>query len=209
MPRVTFVKAARKNNQVCKKGKSYYWWKFRYGGKRYSLTPPRPSQLTQSAYYGTVRALTEQIEDANIQDNDELISMRDEIGSELESLLDETQGSLDNMPEQLQFSPTGELLQERIDAVEEAISEIECIEECDEEEPEQDDFKANEECPDCDGEGYDDDQKECATCEGTGEVENDGEEEFNIAQNEWQENLNAHVEEQVNTMSEAVSNCEV
>ncbi len=59
MPRVTHVKKARKDNPVCKAGESYYWWKFRYGGKRYSLTRPRPSQLTQSAYFGGLRALCE------------------------------------------------------------------------------------------------------------------------------------------------------
>ena len=216
MPRVTFVKSARKNNSVCKKGESYYWWKFRYGGKRESLTRPRPSQLTQSAYYGTVRSLEESIEDANIQDNDELISVRDDIQSELENLRDETQESLDNMPESLQYSPTGELLQERIDAVEEAINEVECIEEFDEEEPDIDDF--DQDCPDCDGTGdnpdYDADDEDneegdedCSTCSGTGEGVID--EEFHVAQNEWQESLNSHVEEKVNELSEAVANCEV
>ena len=43
MPRVHHVKSARKDNPVAKKGESYYWWKFRYGGKRYSKTP-RPGR---------------------------------------------------------------------------------------------------------------------------------------------------------------------
>ena len=87
MPRVTHVKAARKDNPVCKKGESYYWWKFRYGGKRYSLTRPRASQLTQSAYYGAVRGLIEMIEDAGTpEDNDALTTLRDEAVSEVENI---------------------------------------------------------------------------------------------------------------------------
>jgi len=127
MPRVTFVKAARKDNPVAKKGESYYWWKFRYGGKRYSLTRPRPSQLTQSAYYGTIRSLVEQIEDTPISTQDEYESLRDDIRDELQNLSEETQGSLDNMPDSLQYSPTGEMLQERIDALDNADSELDYI----------------------------------------------------------------------------------
>ena len=144
MPRVTFVKKARKKNPVCKKGESYFWWKFRYGGKRYSLTRPRPSQLTQSAYYGSIRALVEQIEDTNITDNNDFTSLRDEVTSELENIGSESQNSLDNIPESLQYAPTGELLQERIDACEMAQSDIENIDEVDEE-PEEDDFADHDE----------------------------------------------------------------
>lgn len=142
MPRVTYVKSARKDNPVCKKGESYYWWKFRYGGKRYSLTRPKPSQLTNSPYYSQVRSLVEQIDDNSITDNDDFTALRDEIVSEIENLRDECQGSLDNMPDSLQYSPTGELLQERIDACENAQSEIENIEELDEE-PVREDFDSD------------------------------------------------------------------
>lgn len=131
MPRVHFVKKARKDNPVAKKGESYYWWKFRYGGKRYSRTRPRASQLTQSPYYGAVRALVEQIEDSNPEDFDEFESLKEEVRDELENLRDEAQSSLDNMPEQLQYAPTGELLQERIDALENAESELDNIDDFD------------------------------------------------------------------------------
>lgn len=148
MPRVTHVKAARKDNPVCKKGESYYWWKFRYGGKRYSLTRPRASQLTQSAYYGTIRSLVEQIEDAeNFTDNEEFISFRDEIASQLQELGQETQDSLDNMPDSLQYSPTGEMLQERIDACENAECDLDSIDELDDE-PEKSDFDDEDEFKD-------------------------------------------------------------
>lgn len=54
MPRVTHVKKARKNNPVCKRGESYYWWKFRHGSKHFSLTYPKQSQLTQSPYLSVI-----------------------------------------------------------------------------------------------------------------------------------------------------------
>ncbi len=129
MPRVTFVKAAQKDNPVCSKGESYYWWKFRFGGKRYSLTPPRSSQLTQSAYYGAVRGMCEQIEDqfsAGL-DVEGIESVTSDIGSQLEELGCEARESLENMPEGLQQGATGELLEERATACEEAQGEVEGI----------------------------------------------------------------------------------
>lgn len=127
MPRVTFVKKARKDNPVAKAGESYYWWKFRYGGKRYSKTPPRPSQLTQSEYYGTIRALAEQTEDSNVEGAEDIELMIESTRSDIEELQQETQDKLDNMPENLQYSPTGELLQERVDALEGAVSDLDSI----------------------------------------------------------------------------------
>ena len=49
------------------------------------------------------------------------------IADELSSIRDETQDSLDNMPEGLQEGDTGQLLQERIDNLEYAISDLEAI----------------------------------------------------------------------------------
>jgi hypothetical protein len=130
MPRVNFVKAARKDNPVAKKGEPYYWWKFRYGGKRFSLTHPKPSQLTQSAYLSTVYTIQEQIEAWDtITNEDDLEMFKDEIRNQLEELRDQTQESLDNMPESLQYSQTGELLQERIDALESAMDDIDNMDE--------------------------------------------------------------------------------
>jgi hypothetical protein len=130
MPRVTFVKSARKANPVAEVGQPYYWWKFRYGGKRYSTTRPKPSQLTQSAYFGGIYSLIEAVEafEVTAGDDDAVDTFRDDIVSQLQEIADECEASRDNMPESLQDSPTGELLQERYDACEAAISEIENIE---------------------------------------------------------------------------------
>jgi len=150
MPRVTHVKSARKDNPVCKAGEPYYWWKFRYGGKHYSLTYPKQSQLTQSAYLGNIYDLSDQLGGINISGNeyegDEVGLKLEEAKSDAKMQLEEVQGSiqeageecqesLDNMPEQLQYAPTGELLQERIDAcecvdqeIDSAVNEIDSVE---------------------------------------------------------------------------------
>lgn len=210
MPRVHHVNKARKNNPAVKRGESYYWWKFRYGGKRYSATRPRPSQLTQSAYYSTVRALVEQIEDADVTDNNDFVTLQDDVASELANLLDETQSSLDNMPEPLQYSPTGELLQERIDACENAQSEVESADEFDEDEPDLDDFE--QECSDCNGTGVNPDadnpdEDDCETCGGTGD--GDAESDWREALSEWQDKLDDWRDTAKDQLMEAVSDCEV
>lgn len=128
MPRVQHVKSARKDNPVCKKGESYFWWKFRYGGKQYSLTRPRASQLTQSAYYGALYDLQEQVEGASPENADDFEALRDEIAAGIREQGEQCTESRDNMPEGLQDAPTGELLQERADACESAADEIENME---------------------------------------------------------------------------------
>jgi hypothetical protein len=120
MPRVNYVKKARKDNPVAKKGESYYWWKFRYGGKRYSKERPKQSQLTQSPYYAALYDLQDEISEYDCAAYEDFECFVEDIKSQLSELADECQSSLDNMPESLQYAPTGELLQERIDACENA-----------------------------------------------------------------------------------------
>lgn len=194
MPRVTHVKRAVKPNSVvtqqdiddAKSGKrpdaaAYYWWKFRYGGKRYSKNRPRASQLTQSNYYSSILSLLEDIEDTDTLNigQEELESMRDEWVSQINDIASECQDSLDNMPESLQDAPTGELLQQRVQSMEEWADELESVDI---------DFEPqNVDCPECDGGGevdnpnYDPDDEEsdekeliaCDNCNGTGEVEDE------------------------------------
>lgn len=52
---------------------------------------------------------------------------RDSIVSDLESIRDDLQDRLDNMPESLQNAETGQILQDRIDSLESAISDLENI----------------------------------------------------------------------------------
>jgi len=65
MAQVHHVRAAKDYpDEGIKKGEMYYWWKFRYGGKRKSKTAPRPSQLTSSEKKSRCYAAQEDIEDA-------------------------------------------------------------------------------------------------------------------------------------------------
>jgi hypothetical protein len=96
--------------------------------------------------------MQEGIEDASVDCFDDFETLKDDITSQVDELRDETQSSLDNMPESLQYSPTGELLQERIDALEGIESEIDCIEEYDfdedefdEDEPRPEDYETDDE----------------------------------------------------------------
>lgn len=109
------------------KGESYYWWQFMNGPLNVSKTAPKPSQLTQSNYLSQLYSIQEDIAEWNPVDQDEVEAGVGDFKERLESLRDECQESKDNMPDSLQDSPTGELLQERIDACEEAISEFENI----------------------------------------------------------------------------------
>lgn len=49
MPHVTFVKKARKDNPVAKKGESYYWWAFMVGGRGGSPSDKRRAPKRRSA----------------------------------------------------------------------------------------------------------------------------------------------------------------
>lgn len=120
MPKVHFVKKAAKDNSVVKKGEPYYWWKFRYGGRRMSKDYPPRHLLTQSSFLSQLY----QLQDGVYTTQDDVESLI----SDLETLRDECQDSLDNMPESLQeSSESGVLLQERIDGLEEWISNLEGI----------------------------------------------------------------------------------
>lgn len=121
MPRVTHVKKARRAlpDHGVEVGDEYYWWAFRVGRssiKRYSKTYPKPSQLTMSEFLSQVYAIQERIEALEADEN--LESERDEIVDEIRALGEEQSDKLSNMPDSLQQSPTGELLQGRADECE-------------------------------------------------------------------------------------------
>lgn len=127
MARAHFVKKARKaiKGTDIKKGDSYYWWKFRFGGKHTSKTPPRRSQLTQSAFLGALYDLEDRIGDAKADADlpDELRS----IAEELRSLAEECEEKHGNMPDSLQESDTGQMLQDRAQACNDAADELDQI----------------------------------------------------------------------------------
>lgn len=127
MARANFVAKARKDipGTDIKKGDSYYWWKFRHGGKHYSKTRPRPSQLTQSDFYSQVYGMQEEIED--VEANDGLPDFVEDIASRLEDLASECEDKVQNMPEGLQQGSTAELLTERAEACRNAAEEFRAL----------------------------------------------------------------------------------
>lgn len=130
MPKVHLVKKARKEipHAGVKVGDSYYWWKFRYGGKRISKTYPKPSQLTQSDFLISLYDIQERY--GHLESCTSYQDLSDEVESikaEIEELRDEQEEKRNNMPEHLQDVGTGELLQERYDALDEWYNEIDGV----------------------------------------------------------------------------------
>lgn len=131
MAKVFQVKKARKafiasDKKEVKIGDPYYWWKFRFGARKTSTTYPKPQQLTQSSFMQSLYDIQDMISALSPAEglDDELQN----IVSEIQNLLDEQQSSLENMPEHLQeSSSSGQMLQERIDALESWISDLEGI----------------------------------------------------------------------------------
>jgi methyl-accepting chemotaxis protein len=128
MPRVHHVKKARKDNPVAKKGEEYYWWKHAFGAKQFSKTPPRRSQLTQSGFLSEMYDIEDEL---NAFSGDTLEDIRQDIEDIVErvrQLSDESQDSLDNMPDHLQeTSDSGMLLQERVENCDQMIDELEAV----------------------------------------------------------------------------------
>lgn len=127
MARAHFVKKARKSikGTDIEKGDSYYWWKFRFGGKRVSKTMPRRSQLTQSDFLGQLYDIEDRV--AELKAEDGLGDDLSDIASNLRDLASECEERRSNMPEQLQDSDTGSMLEERQNACESAADEFEAI----------------------------------------------------------------------------------
>lgn len=127
MPRVTFVKRARNDipRAGIKAGEPYYWWKFKNCPKSVSRTHPKPSQLTRSEFWQFVYGLRENNEHAPALEDIE--GNIDSIKEELEGHKSELEDKLENLPENLRYAPSGETLQERIDALDEAINSLESV----------------------------------------------------------------------------------
>lgn len=129
MARANFVKKARKDypEHGVKKGESYWWWKFNFSRIKYiSKEKPSRSQLTQSSFFSTLWAIEDGMGErfAGHVCSDDIQNELDNLISEIEELRDEVQGNKDNMPYQLQESDTGQMLQERVEGLENWINEL-------------------------------------------------------------------------------------
>jgi len=155
MPKVTKIEKAGKDYPQfgIKKGDTHYVWaiKMQRGGVvRRSKTYQRASQLTMSDYKVQAHQLNEQIEDFESDGTIASVeSFLDDLKSDAEALRDEQQEKLDNMPEGLQQGTTGETIQERIDALEAFVSELDGVDvpDFESEEPEDGDEPVEDEPP--------------------------------------------------------------
>ena len=157
MPRVHTIKSARKNYPAegIEKGDTYYKWSIKTGpasGRVYrSKTYPKPSDLTGSPFQKSLLEIQERIsnfEAGNYETAEDLSSDLEQITSDIEALRDETQGSLENMPEGLQQGGVGQTLQDRIDGLEDWLNNLQGVDlnfDFDEEEPEEPEDKESEE----------------------------------------------------------------
>ncbi len=124
MPKVKFVKKAREDNLAVQKGEPYYWWSFRYGGKRYSKTYPKASQLTQSSFLSGVYSIQEEMSVFLPEAEEDIQTNIDDWVSSIEDLKSECEDSLSNIPDQLQDGSVGQMLQERIEAMDQWIDNL-------------------------------------------------------------------------------------
>lgn len=110
MPRVTFVKKARKD----------------IGGKRTSKTRPKQSQLTQSEFWGAIYSLQEDNETA--PEFDDIEGHIDTIKDELDNIKSEIDDKISNMEQAFPNGcPALEMLQERTCALDECISTLDSV----------------------------------------------------------------------------------
>ncbi len=154
MPRVTHVKAARQDNRVCLKGQSYYWWKFRYGGKQMSLTYPRPSMLC-SGRKSEVMGAQEGLEDDlnGIEDSEAGEAACESCAETFRDLGQQYEESADAMPESLQYGEQAENMREMGQSLEMQADELDNVDwdsaQFNDDEPDESDFEK----------GYDDDNE--------------------------------------------------
>lgn len=131
MGKVNFIQKSRKECKCHKCGKTipigsqYYRGSLRFQNDiiRCKECGLKSWEVTTSWYQLEVGDIV-----YNWQEYYEISEAPSEITEALEGIRDMCQENLDNMPESLQYSETGEMLQERIDMLDEVISEIEYIE---------------------------------------------------------------------------------
>lgn len=126
MVKAHFVKSAKIDYPEAgiTKGESYWWWQFKFGGKRVSKEEPRHSELTRSGFLHSLYVIKEKIEDLKI--DDDLNEERNEIVVDLDILRDECNERLNNTPA-FEESDAADLLRERSDCIQEMIDEFKSI----------------------------------------------------------------------------------
>lgn len=118
---------SKDDKKLVAKGESYWWWAFRFSPKQVSLTQPKPSQLTQSEFLSNLYDLQEEISAATADDEDEIKASVEEWVSRINEMADECEEKHGNMPDSLQDSETGQLLQDRADNLRSWADELEGV----------------------------------------------------------------------------------
>lgn len=114
-----------KDEILIHKGEPYYWYQFQFRDKIITKTKPSRSALTGSAYLSQVYDLQD-----NFHQSGTLPDLQDQVEdvkSTLEDMKSELEEKLENIPEQLREANAGTIIQERIDQLDSAISELEGI----------------------------------------------------------------------------------
>lgn len=144
-----------KCHQPITTGQKFLYWKLSMNSplhrRHAACGRPRPSELTSSKLSG-VYAAVESAEDAlNALGKEDtpadIAQILNDCAGEVESVKDEYQESLDNMPEPLQQGPTGQDMQEKIESLEtfhnvltDKASDLEGLEKDDDDEDQEDWF---------------------------------------------------------------------
>ena len=84
----------------------------------------KPYELSTSDYVRQIGAIVEDWVENYVTDAGDYDGLGEAIANDLQEIMDSCEESLENMPEGLQEGDVGSLLQERIDALEEAISQL-------------------------------------------------------------------------------------
>ena len=132
MVRIQYRKARKAyTTEGISPGDMYYFAQIKTGPRSgrtiRSLTKPRPSQLTASEFRIRWLTVAESLDlDYNCTEDLTAETLREK-AEELGTLGEETTEHKENMPENLQESPTGELLTERADACNSAQNALEDI----------------------------------------------------------------------------------
>lgn len=145
MAKVQIINKSRKEFKCCKcgniipKGSKYYRGEINFGPTiiRCSDCGLQSWEVTTSDYQLSVGAIVYKWDENYSADQSGI----EEIVSELETIKEDLEGRLENMPEALQDADTGMLLQNRIEGLENAIDDLNDIDEDSYKDEALDDFK--------------------------------------------------------------------
>jgi hypothetical protein len=115
---------------LIKKGEHYFRFKltrFSSVQMRCSLHRPTRQEMTTSDFWSQVYDLEDSISNLSAEEMESARDAIDPILSDIETLRDEQEEKLYNMPDQLQDSDTGQLLQERYDGMQEWYDELDGV----------------------------------------------------------------------------------